>query len=765
MGSEQLSANTPPIPNLDSPFLLDIYRNLLENFADGVAILTPDGLVLDMDQRSLACAQIRTEEAIGKPLTDFPLWSYDPVVQQQLRAAIMQANEGSTVRFEARVRPRPGAYLDMVVTVTPHLDVDRRVKYLICTGRDITERKRAEKELRVLVEAIPHFVWIMRPDGSAEYANQPWCDYTNLTAEQLQGNGWVQILHPDDRRHVLDVWQTAFRTGTLYEVVHRIQNGRTGEYRWFLARARPFRDRQGNIQYWLGTCTDIDEQKRAEQRLRESEQHWRVLAEAIPQLVWVACPDGRFEYWNQRSRDYMGVTLEQVQHDRWIHLQFLHPEDQASNQAAWQLALETGNMFELEQRLKNCQTGEYRWFLVRALPVLDERGQIVKWFGTCTDIDEQKRTEEALRQSQQRVRALIDSNIIGIISLEGEEEIVVEANDAFLRMSGYTCEEVHSRTLNRARLTAPQDRSLFDLAFQELAAHGQHTPFETDLMCKDGSRLPVLIGGVVFQDQPRLIVSFVLDNSARKELERRKDDFLSMASHELKTPLTSLKLQTQLLSRQLTKQGISCAAPALFRMEAKVKQLERLIGELLDVSRIQEGKLGSRQEIVNLDELLREVVEMMQQTSKTHTIVVRGTAPDPLIGDKDQLTQVFSNLISNAIKYAPDTPLIEVELSSSTEEVSVKVRDYGIGIPKEEHEKIFERFYRAFDPSQRAVPGLGMGLHIVAKIVKQLGGTITVESEIGKGSTFVVTLPLEKSLARSCASIVTLRESPDGQEE
>src|SRR5579883_3026519 len=172
-----------------------------------------------------------------------------------------------------------------------------------------------------------------------------------------------------------------------------------------------------------------------------------------------------------------------------------------------------------------------------------------------------------IRQAtRQRGRALIDSNIIGIISLEGEEEIVVEANDAFLRMSGYTCEEVHSRTLNRARLTAPQDRSLFDLAFQELAAHGQHTPFETDLMCKDGSRLPVLIGGVVFQDQPRLIVSFVLDNSARKELERRKDDFLSMASHELKTPLTSLKLQTQLLSRQLTKQGISCAAPALFRM-------------------------------------------------------------------------------------------------------------------------------------------------------------------------------------------------------
>jgi signal transduction histidine kinase len=150
-------------------------------------------------------------------------------------------------------------------------------------------------------------------------------------------------------------------------------------------------------------------------------------------------------------------------------------------------------------------------------------------------------------------------------------------------------------------------------------------------------------------------------------------------------------------------------------------------------------------EPVNLDALLRDVAETMQQVSTTHTIIVRGTAPGSLVGDKDRLEQVFTNLLSNAITYAPDAPLIEMEVSASAETVTIRVRDQGMGIPKEQLEKIFERFYRAFDPSQRAVPGIGMGLYIAAEIIKHHGGTITVDSTLGKGSTFTVTLPCKRN--------------------
>jgi PAS domain S-box-containing protein len=398
-------------------------------------------------------------------------------------------------------------------------------------------------------------------------------------------------------------------------------------------------------------------------------------------------------------------------------------------------------MYEHEERLRNGQTGAYRWFLTRTLPVRDETGQVVKWFGTATDIDEQKRTEEALRQSQERASVLMNSNIIGINVIEGEQ--IVDADDTFLRMTGYTREDLRAGRMSVMRLTAPEDLARTRQAHQELATQQALTPYEKEYVCKDGSRLPVLVGGVLLQHHPSQAIAFVLDNSARKELEQRKDTFLSMASHELKTPLTSLKLQIQLVKKRLERQDLPDAAEALSHVEKPVGQLDRLIRELLDVSKIQAGRLEFLRETINLDALLHEVVETIEQMNGAHTIVVRGTPPLSLVGDKDRLEQVFINLLSNAIKYAPDAPLIEMDVSTSTETVTIRVRDHGMGIPKEQHEKIFERFYRAFDPSQRAVPGLGTGLYIVAEIVKQHGGTITVESEVGKGPTFSVTLPLK----------------------
>jgi anti-sigma regulatory factor (Ser/Thr protein kinase) len=179
-------------------------------------------------------------------------------------------------------------------------------------------------------------------------------------------------------------------------------------------------------------------------------------------------------------------------------------------------------------------------------------------------------------------------------------------------------------------------------------------------------------------------------------------------------------------------------------MEAHIQKLERLNRDFLDVSRVQAGRLDYVQETVDLDELLSEIAEAMYQLYPTHTIVMRGAAKTQLIGDRDRLEQVCTNLLSNAIKYSPTADTVELEIGSTAEAITVCVRDHGIGIPPEQREKIFERFYRAVDPSTNAFPGMGMGLYIVAEIVKDYEGTITVESEIGKGSAFQVTLPLTR---------------------
>ncbi|MBO0780655.1 MAG: PAS domain S-box protein [Ktedonobacteraceae bacterium] len=596
-----------------------MYRDLLESFTDGVAILTPEGLILDINQRPLADAHLQRGEAIGKSYADLPAWSYDPAVQRQLRAAIEQASRGDTVQFEARIRPRTGMYLDVSMIITSHRDANQQVEYLICAGRDITKRKQEETELRTLVDAIPHFVWIMRPDGTAEYENQRWCDYTARTPEQLQGDGWLQCLHPDDRQLVREAWKTAIRTDTLYEVEYRMQNGNTGAYRWFLARGMPLRDAQGTIQRWIGTCTDIDEQKQAEQRLKDG--------------------------------------------------------------------------------------------------------------------------EERLRQSQERANLLMTSSILGIFVAEDEQ--IVEANETYLHMTGYTREDLHAGKINWVSMTPPEYAIQTQQARQELAVTQRVTRYEKEYVCKDGNRLPVVVGGVTLRLDPLQVIGFVLDNSARKELEQRKDNFISMASHELKTPLAALKLQIQLVRARLARQGFHKMAADLARVEESERRLERLIGALLDVSKMQAGGLEYAQETVDLEALLQEVTAAMQRMNPGYTIVVRGTPLPMLEGDRDRLEQVFTNLISNAIKYSLDAPLVEIDASASEEAVTISVRDHGIGISRDQRAKIFERFYRVADPSQKAIPGLGMGLYIVAEIVKHHGGTITVDSEVGKGSTFRVTLPLK----------------------
>jgi PAS domain S-box-containing protein len=396
-------------------------------------------------------------------------------------------------------------------------------------------------------------------------------------------------------------------------------------------------------------------------------------------------------------------------------------------------------MFEYEQRLRNAQTGEYRWFLVRAMPVRDEAGQTIKWFGTSTDIEDQKRTEEALRRSQERVNALMTSNIIGITVADGEQ--IVDANDAFLRMTGYTYEDLYEGRINWMQMTSPEYLARTLQANQELTAQSMAPSYEKEYVCKDGSRLPVLVGLVALPHHPHQSIAFVLDNSARKELEQRKDAFISMASHELRNPLCSVKMQTQLLRKRLEKHFQHEAATALSKVEGPIKQLERLIGELLDVSRIQAGRLEYQQERVDLDALLQEITETLPQIYPSHRILVDGAVHTSLMGDRDRLGQVFTNLLCNAIKYSPGAETVEMDLSTSPETVTIRVRDHGLGIPREQRDKIFERFYRVADPKQKAIPGLGMGLYIVAEIVKHHGGSITVDSEVGKGSTFTVTLP------------------------
>ena len=243
------------------------------------------------------------------------------------------------------------------------------------------------------------------------------------------------------------------------------------------------------------------------------------------------------------------------------------------------------------------------------------------------------------------------------------------------------------------------------------------------------------------QGQVQFVVSVYTDMTEQKELEQRKDHFISMASHELKTPLTILSAFTQLLRERFEAEARQDVMLYLSKMDDQITRLTKLVADLLDISKMQEGKLELAQEAVDMDELVREVVENLQPTT-THHLLIEGAAQRTITGDRDRLGQVLMNLLTNAIKYSPQAETVVVRVAQTRDSLTVSMQDFGIGIAQSHQEKLFERFYRVYSEKDQTYPGLGIGLYIAHEIIQRHGGKMWVDSVEGKGSTFSFSLPI-----------------------
>lgn len=217
---------------------------------------------------------------------------------------------------------------------------------------------------------------------------------------------------------------------------------------------------------------------------------------------------------------------------------------------------------------------------------------------------------------------------------------------------------------------------------------------------------------------------------------------MAIASHELKTPVTSLKGYTQVLHARFTKAGDERSAALLTKMDAQLDKRIHLIRELLDVTRLEAGQLPWRTERFDLDALVRTIVEEVGHTTERHQIRIEGAVRTPVSGDREHLGQVLTNLLTNAIKYSPRADTIRVTLATDTESATVGVQDFGLGVAPEKQAHVFERFFRMSGSEHETFPGLGLGLFISAQLVKRHGGRMWVESQLGAGSTFFFTVPL-----------------------
>lgn len=241
----------------------------------------------------------------------------------------------------------------------------------------------------------------------------------------------------------------------------------------------------------------------------------------------------------------------------------------------------------------------------------------------------------------------------------------------------------------------------------------------------------------------KTIMSLVQDITEQKELEKQKDNFLSMASHELKTPVTTIKAYGQLAERMLEEKGDAEILNIIRRMGSQINKLTALIGNLLDFTKIQKGKLMYEEDFFDFNELVEEVIDDMQRTNGTHEIQKNAGTSAKIFGDKNKLSQVLNNLISNAVKFSPKADRIIVNTKLNNEGIELSVQDFGIGISPENQENIFQQFYRTTGNIQSTFPGMGIGLYICSEIITRLRGKIWVQSMTGKGATFYTWLPFD----------------------
>lgn len=378
------------------------------------------------------------------------------------------------------------------------------------------------------------------------------------------------------------------------------------------------------------------------------------------------------------------------------------------------------------------------WLEIRFSP-LDQKTLIF-----LRDISKRKLEENFLKENLRKFKAIVN-NSQAAIYLKDKQGRYIFANNQTAKYINHNLSPQQIIGKTDKELLPEESAHAFYRNDQTVFTLGNTLQSE-ETITEDGQqktylsvKFPLFIG----EEESEIICGVSTDITEQKQLERRKDEFISMASHELKTPITSIKLLNEMLLQTFAKRQDHESLYILGKMNDQINNLTRLISDLLDISKINQGKLEFDKEWFDLICLIEEVVENFQLVSKKHKITISGQSKIMVYADKNRLGQVLINLLSNAIKYSPNANEIFIEIHSDNgQTVRVDVKDFGIGISNEHQEKIFMRFYRVMGVNERTFPGLGIGLHIASEIVKQHSGKMFVESSLGNGSTFSFEIPL-----------------------
>jgi PAS domain S-box-containing protein len=751
----------------------EAYRIMVQGMADGALTLALDGLILFSNEQFASLVGTPLERVIGCQIHDF-IAAED---QFTLRGLLNGTNGR---KAELRLRAKPGEL------VPAYLSLDNvfldEVECLCLIVTDLRGQKRNEETVaserlaRSILEQAAEAILVLDPEG--------WITRANRAAETLGGESLAcrsfdevfRIRLSSGENYTFQRILSAVggsETVTGLEATALTRDGR--EINLLLSAAKLSGPDPGLLGC-IVTFVDITERKKAEAAAREKDLQFRTLADSIPQLAWITDKDGAVIWFNRRWYQYTGSTAEDVEGWGWQRLQ--HPDHLSRVMEHYRRSIQHGDEWEDTFPLRS-RDGEYRWFLSRAQPIHSLQGEIVRWFGTNTDITDRQVAEEALRESEARFRGLYEADIVGMVS--ADEETVFEANDLFLKMVGYSRAELERNQIPWSDMTPEEYRPLDQRGVEELAARGSCKPFEKELLRKDGSRVPILIGATRLDQSPMRWLSFILDLTERKALEKKllekqKLESLGLLAGGIAHDFNNL-LVGILGNASLAQEVLPEETPAGDLLDGVIQASERaahLTRQMLAYS----GRGRLVIEPVDLSRSAQEITKLVQSSIPNRITLRLELNPDlpPVEADAGQMQQVIMNLVINAAEaigesagavtvrtgvVAIDDQFIREQLDGIEihpgHYVYLEVQDTGAGMDGTTRARIFDPFFTT------KFTGRGLGLAAVSGIVRGHDGAIQVTSEPGMGSTFLVLFPAARRGPRPPDAAPPTQPVEDGQ--
>jgi PAS domain S-box-containing protein len=556
--------------------------------------------------------------------------------------------------------------------------------------------RESEARFAALVAATGQIVWTTGPDGRVVDIPM-WRAFTGQSVEQVCGTGWLDALHPDDRDRVSTIWEKAVETQEVYQTEYSVRRS-DGVYRSFTVRAVPVFDDSGLIQEWIGFSTDITDRLQSEYHTKDSLNALLAMAESA---VKASSEPGAHGSRTLDEAEVAHTLAELTTHVLTCKRVSILRVDTATLCA--EVVAVAGLPTPPEQECNDFQRSGQSCSVAGVIEELQSGTVVLLDHATCSS-DAAAIPASHYRPPVLLVPMLLGGQLLGLIALDQADTAYTHDSDQI------------NLALAVARVTAL-------VIERERLLREQAEARATELALRDANH--------------------------------RMDEFLSIASHELRTPLTTIKANIQLAYRRLSSisdlppdEVVARVAPLtslMARAERQAGLLNRLVGDLLDVSRIRSGNLDLRLEPCDLAAIVRDATYEQRLNNPGRKIgLTLPKAPVPIYADSDRISQVITNFLTNAIKYAPEETPIETVVSASRGGARVSVQDKGPGLPARERKLIWDRFHRV--PGVEVVSGsgvgLGLGLHISKSIIERHQGTVGVKSVVGQGSTFWFRLPL-----------------------